>query len=150
MEYTKIKDGKIFGKLMEMIEVLVIPEGYENIQNEVFAGYYTNLKKIICPTTLTNAGYRCFSCSDAKEFILNNGLQSIGDEAFQGSQQVEEIIIPSSVVSIGKNAFRGCYSLKKIIINKEKNSIEGAPWGADNIEIIWNNTNNIDNWDNLL
>lgn len=147
MEYTKIKDGKIFGRLMEMIEVLVIPEGYEDIQNEVFAGYYTNLRKIICPTTLINAGYRCFSCSDAKEFILNDGLQSIGDEAFQGSTKVEEIIVPNSVNSIGENAFRGCRNLKKVIINKEENSIEGAPWGGDNIEIIWNSTAN---WDNLL
>lgn len=82
MEYTKLKNGISFGKLSEMIEGVVITEGYKNIKNEVFAGYYTNLEKIICPTTLTNAGYRCFSCSNVKEFILNNGLQSIGDEGF--------------------------------------------------------------------
>lgn len=139
MEYTKIKDGVVFGRLMEMIETVVIPEGYQEIQNEVFAGYYTNLRRIVCPTTLVNAGYRCFSCSDTVEVILNDSLQSIGEEAFQGAKRIEELTVPSSVNSIGENAFRGCYSLKTVTINKPENSLSGAPWGAPTTtEIIWN------------
>lgn len=139
MEYTKIKDGKIFGRLMEMIEVLVIPEGYEEIQREVLAGYYTSLRKIICPSTLVKAGYRCFSCSDATEIILNEGLTAIEEEAFLNEQKLKEIVVPSSVNFIGLNAFRGCRSLQKIVINKEEGSLTGAPWDApENTEIIWN------------
>lgn len=148
-KYTKIKDGLIFGKLMEMIEVLVIPEGYQEIQREVFAGFYPNLRKIICPSTLISTGYRGFSCSDATEIILNDGLETINEEAFLNEHKIKEIIVPSSVTSIGENAFRGCYSLEKIIINKEEGSLTGAPWDAPtSTEIIWKTDNQ--DWDNLL
>ena len=139
MEYTKLKNGISFGKLSEMIEEVVIPEGYENIKNEVFAGLYPNLKKIVCPSTLRNAGYRCFSCCNpVQEIVLNDGLEFIGSEAFQGTTTIETITIPNSVEFIGENAFRGCYGLKSINIDKTEGYIAGAPWGApDNTEIIW-------------
>lgn len=139
MEYTKLKDGVLFGQLKNMIEVVVIPEGYENIDHEVFAGIYPNLKKIICPSTLKEAGYRCFSCCNSvKEIILNDGLEIIGSEAFQGATSIETITIPNSVEFIGENAFRGCTNLKSINIDKTEGYIAGAPWGApESTEVIW-------------
>ena len=49
------------------------------------------------------------------------------------------INIPESVADIGNNAFYLCNALDTITINKPKDSIAGAPWGAPNATVVWNN-----------
>lgn len=144
MSENVFKTGKVFGKLMEMIEVVRIPEGYENIDREVFAGFYKNLKKIICPSTLKTAGYRCFSCCNPVEEIeLNYGLEEIEAEAFLNAGTLKSITIPNTVRSIGQNAFLSCRQLKTINIDQPEGMIQGAPWGAPaSTEILYSGEDN--------
>lgn len=58
-----------------------------------------------------------------KEVILEQGMTSIGDNAFAGAK-ITSISIPDGVTEIGENAFRGCGSLMTAIL----------PYGMKRIE----------------
>jgi len=48
--------------------------------------------------------------------IIEDGVSSIGDNAFNGCDAITKITIPNSVAAIGKRAFSGCSSLVSIAI----------------------------------
>ena len=50
-----------------------------------------------------------------KEVIIEQGVTTIGNEAFDGCAVLTSVIIPSSVKNIGEYTFAGCNSLEKII-----------------------------------
>jgi len=62
---------------------------------------------------------------------LNQGLESIGTQAFR-NLQFSSIIIPSSVDTIGAYAFYNCTNLTSITLRKATDTISGKPWGAPN------------------
>ena len=47
------------------------------------------------------------------------------------------IRIPYTCVSINSSSFSGCTNLEKIYINKPEESIDGAPWGANDASVEW-------------
>lgn len=51
-----------------------------------------------------------------KSVIINDGITSIGANAFKGCVNMTSVSIPSSVKEIGNNAFSGCKSLSIIMI----------------------------------
>ena len=55
--------------------------------------------------------------------IINNGVTSIGDNAFGGCKNLENITIPNSLTKIGNYAFSGCTSLSTITIPNSVTSI---------------------------
>ena len=48
--------------------------------------------------------------------IINNGVTSIGDRAFNGLRDLVSVVIPNSVRTIGENAFSACNSLPSITL----------------------------------
>ncbi len=54
--------------------------------------------------------------SGLKKVILNEGLITIGMNAFRNCQSIEHITIPASVRNFGEGAFDGCESLKTVVI----------------------------------
>ena len=62
-----------------------------------------------------------------KKVVLNDGVTSIGDYAFEDCSGLSAIVIPNSVTSIGNGAFSGCSSLTSIEIPNSVTSVgEGA------------------------
>lgn len=57
--------------------------------------------------------------------------------AFLNCSKLTEIKLGSGVTSIASNAFEGCDNLETIYINLQEDSISGAPWGAENAEVVW-------------
>lgn len=60
------------------------------------------------------------NCHKLKKVIMNGhekkGVTEIGDNAFEGCEELIEIILPETLTKIGKSAFKGCLKLKKIQI----------------------------------
>jgi hypothetical protein len=58
-------------------------------------------------------------------YIIPDGIQSIGDDAFNGCKRLVNIVLPESIRSIGDYAFEGCKRLKTITLsNKLRYAIE--------------------------
>lgn len=53
------------------------------------------------------------------EYVIPEGIRSIGDKAFQDCKNLTSVIIPDSVDSIGDRAFEGCINLTNINIPKK-------------------------------
>ena len=51
----------------------------------------------------------------AGEFIIPEGIQSIGDNVFKGQLGITKVVIPRSMQTIGNNAFYGCSLLETVI-----------------------------------
>ena len=59
-------------------------------------------------------------CPESKtgEYIIPNGVESIGDSAFSDCTDLESIVIPGTVVDIRYSAFSGCSNLSYIEIHE--------------------------------
>ena len=62
-------------------------------------------------------GDSCFyNCTGLKEITIPNSVTYIGENAFYGCESLEEVNIPNSVTYIGNSAFYKCINLKEITI----------------------------------
>lgn len=120
------------------LETLVIPEGVEKLGNTTFAGN-DKLKNVTLPSTLTDIGYNVFAStgveyleipagvkeignsnhslagmSKLKTLVLNDGLEKIGNGAFQSLLALETINIPKSVTEMGNTILSGLQNLKNV------------------------------------
>ena len=51
----------------------------------------------------------------AGEYVIPEGIQSIGDNVFKGQLGITKVVIPRSMQTIGNNAFYGCSLLETVI-----------------------------------
>ena len=63
------------------------------------------LKKIEIPSSVKKIGDSAFECSALSEVILNEGLETIGDSAFQVWGLLKTISLPSTVRTLGDKCF---------------------------------------------
>lgn len=118
------------------INKVFIPYGVVSLRNTLFA--YTAIESIDIPDTVTSITANTFKgCIQLKNIKLSNALTELKSYAFSGCVGLESITIPSSVQVIDANVFANCTNLKTITVKKSADSIENAPWGATNAEIIW-------------
>lgn len=78
------------------------------------------------------------NCTALREVILpTTPMAAIATYAFYNCWLLEEINIPAIEETIGNEAFYGCTNLRRITINMPENSVDSAPWGATNANVIW-------------
>ena len=65
-----------------------------------------------------------------KSVVIEDGVTSIGGDAFKGCTGLTSITIPDSVTSIGEEAFRGCTGLTSITIPDSVTSIGGSAFSS--------------------
>lgn len=78
------------------IESIVIPEGVTAINSYAF--YESKLKELVCPSTLKSINYRAFyNCDSLAHIEFNEGLESLGKEAFGHCGALTEITLPTTL-----------------------------------------------------
>ena len=113
-----------------------------------YGGYNTN---VVIPNSVTKIDNYAFYRSFIKGVTLNEGLTTIGTEAFSHNYIKDKVIIPSTVTSIGSNAFYKVISWGNFnselhtIVNKTGRSfnwksITGGPSDATFV------TGTVENW----
>lgn len=99
-----------------------IPQGTTRIRSYCF--YKSPLVEISVPSSVETFASYSFQNSEAlKNVRLNDGLLSIGSNAFNNCKKLETINIPNTVTDIKTNAFGGCESLKEIHISDNITSL---------------------------
>ena len=119
--------------------------GNGKIANVPWKIYNFLIKNIVIEDGVTSiCDYAFNECKNLTSITIPNSVTSIGKSAFEGSSNLTSIKISDSVTSIGDDAFNGCSSLTSITIPNSVTSIGGyAFYGTG----YYNDKNN---WDNDL
>lgn len=118
------------------LKKVVLPIGLSVVSNNLFLNC-TELSSVNIPKGVTTIEYSAFyMCKGLKEITIPDKVTTIGKGAFYGSG-LTNVTIGSGIEEIEATAFGGTKDLTTITIKKSTDSIENAPWGATNAEIIW-------------
>ena len=86
-------------------------------------GYTGSSIDIALPTSYMDESYRiaegAFRNSTVASVTIYDGVESVGDCAFEGCMSLESVIIGDSVISVGASAFYGCTGLMELSIGKK-------------------------------
>ncbi len=140
---------------------ITIPSSVTSIGNSAFSGC-SGLTSIAIPSSVTSIGNSAFSgCSNltavtinsnallsksyssssninklfgsqVTEYVLGEGVTSIGDYAFSGCSGLTSITVPNTVTSIGSSAFYNCSGLTSVTIPSNVTSIESSAFSGCN------------------
>lgn len=146
------------------LETVILPKTLTTIGNKAFY-QCKKLKDINLPEALTAMGEFAFSkcnelrsvvipgsvqkiekgtfqdCSQLTKVTLSEGIEELGEYAFKNADKMKEITIPKSMKTMGWQSLGVYYGLKRIEIpDKTRDSIKGAPWGADHATVYWQDT----------
>ncbi|MCR4665424.1 MAG: leucine-rich repeat domain-containing protein [Paludibacteraceae bacterium] len=75
----------------------------------------------VIPDGVTSIGEEAFRCSQITSIIIPDGVTSIGVWAFKDCSNLTSITIPDSVTSIGEEALLHCENLTSITIGNRVN-----------------------------
>ncbi|MCD8048843.1 MAG: leucine-rich repeat domain-containing protein [Clostridia bacterium] len=96
---------------------------YETLTSAPWDGY--SITTVIIEDGVTSIGNYAFDgCSRLTSVTIGNSVTNIGDYAFSDCTSLTSIIIPDNVTSIGEWAFRYCSSLSTLIIGSGVTSID--------------------------
>lgn len=60
---------------------------------------------------------------------IPSGVTSIGNSAFYGCRGIKHITFKGTPETIGSSVFSGCYNLTTINVPWAEGAVAGAPWG---------------------
>lgn len=150
--YDENKDGitltNYIDDFVDENGIFYIPEslnGKTITEIDLKSKYYDNkygkkLKTVVLSKTVKRIADECFY-GKTVTVILNEGLESIGTEAFRNTKMKDsDIIIPSTVTSVGEGAFNGCVANHIYINTAQLEEISDYCFcGADTESIIFLN-----------
>ena len=113
-------------------EVIFSTAPWSNISN--------NITSLIIQNGVTSIGNDAFlRCCNLSSVTLGNDIKSIGEYAFNQCARLTSIELPNGVTSIGESAFNYCTSLSHIVIPNSVENIGISVFdGCNNLPIIDN------------
>ena len=137
-----IEDGVLIELTPIVLEMtsLTIPEGVTEIKRISYGLY---LEEIILPSTLKKIDANAFwGCGNLKSIELPEGVEYVGDFAFDQCWELKEITLPSTLKEIGIKAFAARnlevlnYNVKgNLILNKNNNPFYKAGINSNGITL---------------
>lgn len=119
---------------------IVLPDGVTDIK-ETF--YKTQITSFTAGAGLKNIGYTGHGdgdfrdCKNLKTITLNNGLEVIGKNTFQGCSAITELVVPDSVTTF-YSSLSGCNALTNIVMPKGLETITSRVFqGSQKRDIYW-------------
>ncbi|MBP3467446.1 MAG: leucine-rich repeat domain-containing protein [Paludibacteraceae bacterium] len=113
---------------------------YSYASNWPWYNYRSSIKKVVINNGVTSIGKNAFNgCTGLTSITIPNSVTSIGYGAFYGCTGLTSITIPNSVTSIGDIAFDGCTGLTSINVaedNLNYASIDGFLYSKDKKTLI--------------
>ena len=100
---------------------------------------YSELSKVEIPGSVELEGINClvkniasraFSETPITSLVINEGVESIGKEAFSNCRQLATVTLPSSLSTIDDAAFRDCSRLGSVVIPSGVNTIGMSAFGG--------------------
>ena len=86
-----------------------------------------SVKKLVVEDGITSIGNEAFSdCESLVSAELAEGITSIGDGTFTACRDLEKINIPNSVTSIGYDAFYSCWALTSLELPSGLSKLESS------------------------
>ena len=95
---------------------IVVPDNVTFIGKGAFSDMEETLKSAVIGSGVKELNATFVECMSLESVILSEGLETIGDEVFNGCNSLNSVNIPHSVTSIGYAAFAGCLPLESIVI----------------------------------
>ena len=115
---------------------ITIPSDVTVIYNRAFAD--SNITKVVIPEGVEKIGENAFEgCESLVEVTLPATLKEIGREAFRDCVALTKVVIPESVTSMGYYAFRDCGKVMLLVEHAEKPSGWNEHWTNSN-KVFWN------------
>lgn len=144
-EITKVEvsDGitsignNAFNSLSSATEV-TLPDSIVRIGVSAFEGY--GATKFVAPASLKVICDNAFRDTSLRDVVLNEGLETLGERAFYGSNKIKTIVFPSTVKSISVGTFHpgaingknNKHSLSKVYYLGDADSFASIDVGIDN------------------
>ena len=107
---------------------------YDDDTSADWGGNYSDIKKVVIEKGVTTIGNKAFDdCMYLNSVSIPNSVVEIGEDAFNSCTELENITIPDSVVKIGKRAFSSCDGLVSIKLPDNLVSLEDElfSWCSD-------------------
>ena len=122
------------------LKSISIPKLISVLSSSCFSGCQS-LQSIEIPNSVVSIEQYCFrDCKSLQSIVIPNSVISLKYSCFYDCYGLQTVEIPNSVTSIDLTSFQRCTNLKTIYVDKPTDSISGAPWGAPNATVIWNDT----------
>ena len=117
-DYTVQNAPKWMSSYAKQITRIVVMEGVTGIGEKAFftGPYQIKPEEILLPQSLRRIGNFAFTLSVYGSLTLPEGLQEIGEDAFEGCQITGELRIPGTVQRIGSCAFLDCAELESLVL----------------------------------
>ena len=95
------------------LEDVNMPGAVKTIGNNAFAFNYKRTSPLVLPSPCKSIGYQAFYGNyELPSITFNDGLESIGNEAFYNCRVIRQAVLPESITQLGYGVFNNCDSLR--------------------------------------